>query len=297
MKNIKRLQYTLPSKVPVDEDDLKFVFPPENYREDWTLVKKVPEWLRNFEVNFETIGFERNVADLPSIEGSALVVDKSMASRVFYEDAGLLRKYKGCLIVCDRALPYLCRIGITPDIVCQIDSSFLCKSFFEDPSVKKVSNKIKGVFATTTFTLTIREFHGERYFFTPFLGAWRLTLSLAKLSNTPILTTGGQVATLGWVLAVALGANPVGIFGIMNSYEDISETEYPDTPHRTVKNKYGTFYQDEVYKLYADIHHALIKVAKKKFGVETYNLSRGGVMYGRHIKDATLAEFIERFKK
>lgn len=292
----KRLQYTLPSRVKVSDDDLRMLSMPKDFPVDWTLIKKIPEWLRNFEVNYETIGFDKSVADLPRINGSALVVEKSMASTKFYEKAELLKDYKGVLIVCDRAYPYLCRKDIVPTYVCQIDSSYLCQYFFDVPEAKKYMSKVKaGIFAVTTHPLTIRLWHGRRVFFTPFLGDWRLTASIARISETPIMTTGGEVSTFSWVLAVALGANPVGLFGIFNAYDSLSETEYPGTPHRRIRNKYGVFYQDRVYERYAKVHHALIRHAKKRFNVTTVNCSAGGVMYGKHIRDMPLEKFVEEY--
>jgi hypothetical protein len=295
MTKVERLKYTLPGRVRVSPLDLTFISPPEDFEADWSLVEKLPQWLQNFRVNYETIGFEKDVSTIPKIRGSAIVVEKSMASRTFYENVEQLKNYKGTIIACDRALPYLCRIGIIPHIVCQIDASILCRQFFEVPEVKRFAKKIKGVFAVTTNTLTIREFHGERYFFTPYLGDWKLTLSLAKISKTSAMVTGGQVATFCWVLAVALGANPVGIFGITNSYERLEESEYPGTPHRKVRSKYGVFFQDRVFEMYAKVHHALIKYAKQKLGVETINTTQSGVMYSKWITDMPLKEFVEKY--
>lgn len=292
----RRLQYTLPSRVKVCDEDLKMLTVPKKVPVDWTLVRKLPEWLRNFEVNYETIGFTESVGDLPRINGSALVVDKSMASAKFYEKADLLKDYKGVLILCDRAYPYLCRRNIVPTYVCQIDSSYLCMSFFDAPEAKRFMPNVKAcIFAVTTHPLTIRLWHGRRVFFTPFLGDWRLTVALARISETEIMTTGGEVSTFSWILACALGANPIGLFGVYNSYDSLSETEYPGTPHRTVRNKYGVFYQDKVYEWYAKVHHALIRHAKKRFGVETVNCSEGGVMYSKWIKEMTLEDFVKEY--
>jgi hypothetical protein len=296
MAKVERLKYTLPSRVKVSELDLTFLAPPERFKADWTLVEKVPEWLQNFRVNYETIGFDKSVAELPPIKGSALVVEKSMASRTFYENVEKLKGYKGVIIATDRAYPYLCRKQIVPTYVCQIDSSYLCQYFFDVPEAKKFMDKVKGgVFAVTTHPLTIRLWHGNRYFFTPYIGSWNLTLSLSKLSNMPIMVTGGEVSTLCWVLACALGANPIAMFGVMNCYEDMSETEYPGTPHKKVKSKYGVFYQDKVYESYAKVHHALIKCAKQKLGVETINTTQSGIMYSKWITDMPLKEFVEKY--
>lgn len=301
----ERTKPTLPtSRPPLSEADLHMMpfdaLVPDTEKQffpDWTLYLKLPEWLTNFKVNYETIGFKRGIHELPKINGSAIVVDKSMASTKFYENADLLRGYKGTLIVCDRALPYLIHDNVIPTYVLNVDSSYLCQYFFDLPEVKKHMNQITAIFCVTTHPLTIRLWHGERVFFTPYLGGAQVTWNLAKISGTPIMNVGGEVSTLAWLLAYNLGANPIGMFGITNSYDSLAETEYPDTPHETETNKYGTFYYDKVYKRYAEIHKEFIKIAKRDGNVDTVNVTEGGCMYSKWIKDLSMKKFLEIYNQ
>jgi hypothetical protein len=261
-----------------------------------TLYEKLPEWLRNFKINLDTIGFKYTLDDLPKIKGSALVIDKSMASTNWFNQANYLKDYKGVIIACDRALPTLINVAKTiPEMICQLDSSYLCQYFFDLPEVKKAMHLITGIFATTTHPLTIRLWHGKRVFFTPWLGDDNLTATLMTKSQTLTLTTGGEVSTFAWILARYLQANPIGLFGVYNAYDKLAETEYPEVPHHKIKNKYGTFWQDPVYKWYTEIHKEYIEVAKEEFGTTTINTSMGGAMYSKWIKDMPLKEFVERY--
>lgn len=268
----------------------------DDFESDETLFEKLGDWLRNFKVNLDTIGFKYTLDDLEPIKGSALVVDKSMASTNFFNQLDALKDYKGVIICCDRALPTLIHAGIVPQIVCQLDSSYLCQYFFDLPEVKAKMPEMTCVFATTTHPLTIRLWHGRRVFFTPWLGDSMLTATLMAKSNTMKLETGGEVSTFAWLLARYLQANPIGLFGVYNAYDDIKETEYPDVPHYKIKNRYGVFWVDPVYMWYAEIHKEFIKIAKRELGVTTINCSEGGAMYSKYIKAMPLKEFVRRFE-
>ncbi len=145
-----------------------------------------------------------------------------------------------------------------------------------------------------THPLTIRLWHGPRVYFTPWMISYRLTETFAKKSNTSAMSTGGQVASFAWILAVNLMANPIGVFGITNSYDEIDETEYPGVRHHKVTNKYGTFWVDPVYQHYNDIFLAYIRYAREKHEVRTVNCMQGGILYSDHIDDMSLEEFVEK---
>ena len=267
---------------------------------DETLIEKMPEWIFNWKVISETISFDHSLADLKQHReyalhpSSALVIDQSMASRTLLENIHHIKDYSGLIICCDRALGKVLEYAKPEQvIVVQVDSSPLCFSFFDIPIVKNNMDKMIGaVFANTTNPLTIRRWSGRRFYFTPDLGYPPLTYTLAVKSKTPVLYCGGEVSTTCWQIANNLGANPIGLFGIMNCYEKIAETEYPGIEHKTVENKYGKFVVDPVYQHYAKIHLSLIEQAKKKHGVKTCNLSRSGIMYSDYIVDMTLEEFV-----
>ena len=298
MKEYEREKYTPPSKEEISDGDLFLQEIPkwaEKRLPDWCLYEKMPEWLRNFRVNRDTIGFDKTIRDLPKIDGSAIVVDKSFASTMFYEQVHHLSEYRGTIIVCDRALAYVLRHRV-PDIVCQLDSHPICQYFFDLPEVKKHMKEINAVFATTTHPLTIRLWNGPRYFFQPWMGDW-ITWNLMSIGGVPLLPTGGQVACFAWILAMNLGAKHIGVFGVTNGYDDMAETEYPGVEHRQVEGPHGTCYQDPVYGHYNDIYLAYIKYAKEKHGIDTFNLMKAGLLYSDFVKDLSLEEFVRRFSK
>ena len=275
-------------------DPLKWKYPSDLWDfESQTAYERIVDWLTNFRINLDTIGFQNSVSDLPQIEGSALVIDKSMASTKYFEQLPELKNYHGTIICADRALPSLIQYGIIPKLVCQLDSSYLCQYFFDVPSVKSHMHEITGVFAVTTHPLTIRLFHGKRAFFVPYIGSMGITKALMEKSGLPMMTTGGQVASFAHILAYNLGAKNIGIFGVTHSYDNLVESEYPEVRHKRVSNKYGVFWQDPVYEWYNNIYLSLIEAAAKK-GVTTFNTMKGGLLYSKYVKDVSLKEFIEQ---
>lgn len=298
MKKYDRRKYTLPMQIKISDEVLFWQKP--YFETDETLIEKLPEWLNNFKVNMQTIGFKKTIEDLPRIKGSALIIDHQMTASI-EPHLETLRKYKGTLIVTDRTLwkvvPYR-----TPDIVANIDSSYLCISFFDRMDIRKHMKDINAVFAATTHPLTIRAWHGRRYFFMPWIGDANITFSLANKGNLPVMFTGGEVSTFIWILALNLGANSIGMLGIDNCYEDISQTEYPEVEHEKLEfNPWSNkklpkpIYIDPVYMIYATVHHELIKYAKKKHNVETINCSPTGVMHSKWIRDMNFEKFIEEY--
>lgn len=255
-----------------------------------TLLEKLPEWLANWKCNYETIGFDRTIDDLPKIKGSVLIVDNSMSGSLDrHIDA--MKKFEGTILSCDRAAWKLCKHSIVPDIIGNVDSSFLCIQFIDNPHVRKYMDKINGVFAATAHPLTIRAFSSKRYFFQAYLGH-PLTDSLAAKGRLPIMSTGGSVHNTLWILAVNLGAKSIGLVGIDNSYSRYGETEYPGIKHNIVENQYGKFYVDPVYEHYNEILLKYAKFARNKHGIRTVNLNRGGILYGDGVEDMGLEEFM-----
>ncbi len=273
---------------PTDRD-LFIQRPYETEAPDATLCTKLPEWLQNWRVNHDTIGFDKTVEDMPAVEGKALVVDNPM-SGALDRHIGALREFRGTVLSCDRAAWKLCREDIVPDIACNVDSSFLCVPFFDNPWVRAHAHKIHGVFASTTNPLTVRAFPGRRHWFQPWLGI-PLTDSLAAAGRLPVMSTGGCVHNTLWVLAVNLGAKEVGLVGVENSYDSYSQTEYPGVRHAVMENAYGRFYADPVYLHYNEILLKYAKFARDRHGVRTVNCNRGGILYGGGVEDMGLEEF------
>lgn len=261
---------------------------------------RVIERLQNFDVNLKTIGFKHSVSDLPKIKGSALIIDKAMASTKYYEQIDWLSRYKGTIIACDRALysilPYDVVNQAKNVYVCNLDMSPLCISFFDRPDVKEVMDQMTAVFSVTTNPLTIRHWHGKRTFFTSWTFSTGLTKAIMELSQTPFMETGGQVACFAWVLALSLGANPIGIFGVSHGYDSKEESECPGAPHKRIKGPYGVVWQDPMYQLYNGYFLEFIERGKKEENVETVNTMKAGLLYSKDVTDMSLKEFVKSYE-
>lgn len=295
MSSYDRRKYTLPSGSYENlvSADLEILDSWMNGYADPSLLEKIPDWLRNIKTNLDTIGFNETVLDLPNIEGPAIVIDHSFTGSL-EKHLPLLKDFKGTVLVCDRALYKVIPYRI-PDYVANLDSSYLCMSFFDRPDVREVMDKVTAIFSTTTFTLTIRHWTGRRVFFTPFLGN-PMTSNLSSLTKTPIMQTGGNVASYLWILAVALKADPIAMIGIDNCFYEKRQTEYPGVAHTKWEGPYGTVFLDPVYEHYARWHLSAIKLAKKE-GTTTINCNQGGAMYSEDIVDMPLKVFIEKYEK
>lgn len=269
--------------------DLFIRRPYETELADSTLYQKLPEWLANWRVNYETIGFDRTIEDLPRIDGPALVVDNSMTGSLD-RHIEALKGFNGTILACDRAAWKLCSHDIVPNIVGNVDSSFLCIPFVDNPEVRKYMDRIHGVFAATVHPLTVRAFSGKRYWFQPWLG-YPLTDSLSAKGKLPVMSSGGCIHNTLWILAVNLGAKAIGLVGVDNSYAKYGETEYPGVKHEIVENQYGKFYVGPVYEHYNEILLKYAKFARDKHGIRTVNCNRGGILYGDGIDDMSLEEF------
>jgi len=240
-----------------------------------TIIEKLPEWIANFKVNYDTIGFRLTISDLPRIKGSALIIDHPFSGS-FERQAEYLKDYKGTTFCCDRALYKCLEYNFVPDYVVNVDSSFLCMSFFDRPDVRKVMDKVTAIFTVTTFPLTIRAWTGKRVFFTP-LFSDAITETMSAMSKTDIVKTGGCVHNTCWSLAYSLGADPIGLYGIDNSYDKMSQTEFPGVRHKQfyVKELDKKFYTDPVYEFYAERMFFWIETTGRK----TINTTENGIMY------------------
>ncbi len=284
----------------INEKDISYIPFDESFVCNETLIMKLPEWLTNFRVNLETIGCKETISNLAKIDGPALIIDHPFSGS-FERQAEYLKKYKGVSFCCDRALYKCLEYDFIPTYVVNVDSSYLCMSFFDRPDVRKVMDKVTAIFANTTFPLTIRCWSGRRVFFTP-LFEWSITESMSAMSRTDVINTGGCVHNTCFSIAYALGADPIAIYGIDNSYDKIEQTEYPDVEHKEyyVEELKRSFIVDPVYEYYAKKMFQWISSIKRK----TINTTQNGIMYNSvskmfgykgRIKKMKLSEFVGEF--
>ncbi len=269
------------------------------------LLARLPEWLNNFRVSKETIGFNLTIHDLPRIKNSALIIDSPFTGSMERQLKDL-KGYQGALIICDRALwkltEYLTHNFTGRAYVVNVDSSYLTTSFFDRPDVRKVMPYMTAIFSVTCFPLTIRAWSGSRCYFSPHMGSYSLTALFSEASRTDILVTGGCVHNTSWSIASALGAKVIGLYGIDNSFDSLRQTEYPSIKHKKiyVEELEKDFYVDPTYEVYADRMFNFIKNIR----IPTINCGENGIMYNSvakemgyniDIKRMSLKKFVETY--
>jgi hypothetical protein len=262
---------------------------------------RIQDLLANFKVNLDTIGFDKSVEVIPKIHEPAIIVDNPMTGSIERE-LPKLKNFRGTVFATDRTLWKLLPHRV-PEYVGNVDASYLCMSFFDRPDVREHMDEISALFVTTAFPLTIRAWHGRKYFFTAWMGSLGMTETLAERSKTPWFGTGGNIATTLWILARWLGANPIGLLGFDQCVNKLSESEYPNAPHVKVEEVEGVkltqpAYVDPTYDHYAWILREYIEYASRRYGTVTVNLQPGrGLMHGGSILDIPLEDFVREKKR
>jgi hypothetical protein len=136
-----------------------------------------------------------------------------------------------------------------------------------------------------------------------------VSAELYALNGKPCINAGGNVGTACWVIAHAvLNKRKIGIVGMDLSYYE--ETSYRETQHYTelksmlgeehlpeafihVENPYThkRFFTDPVYFWYKTAFLEMAEQASAD-GVQTFNCTGGGILFGKGIEFASLSEFV-----
>lgn len=146
-------------------------------------------------------------------------------------------------------------------------------------------------------------------FFDDFDDANSLTRQAFEANGLPCLNAGGNVGTASWVIAHAvLGSRAVGLVGVDFGY-------YPGTPYRATQyyneivDLFGEHALDDVFIKVFNPHlgqefftdpayfwyrQAFLEMAEEadRLGVDTFNCSGGGILFGDHINFVPLADFL-----
>lgn len=141
-----------------------------------------------------------------------------------------------------------------------------------------------------------------------------LTRRLHEMNRLPCINAGGNVGTACWVIAHAiLGKTKIGLLGMdFGYYADTGyeQTQYyrelvslvgedrlgevfvpVDNPHTEIG-----FFTDPAYLWYRDVFLEMAAMAAEG-GVETYNCTGGGILFGDPLKWADLPTFIDACRK
>jgi hypothetical protein len=284
-------------KMPPKKESLKWTCTPNIKDSTGFELQRFITWMQNAQVNRQVAATSLHLLLLPKIHGSALIIDKSPDCTNFDRHIESIKDYKGTIICCDRALYSIIKHRL-PNYVCNIDSSHLCLNFYDRPDVRKVMHKITALFSVTSNPLLVRLWQGRRTFFCPPYPK-NISEMYQSISLSPSMETGGNVATLSYVLAYNLGANPIAYFGVTNGYRKLRQTEYLGNVkpnHRKQKGPYGEYWTNNVEEYYAQAGLAYAEYLYKTEKIKTINTTQAGLLYGKHIENMSLEQFVKQFQ-
>lgn len=119
------------------------------------------------------------------------------------------------------------------------------------------------------------------------------------LSETgyPVLNIGSNAGTFGYFLALYLGHNPIAYCGIDFSFlkkEDVLKTHDYPTNYNFIEmtDRNGDVrYLDIGWLDMAESFQDSVRLFRQQAGIETYNVTEGGINYSQYVYDETLKDF------
>jgi len=233
------------------------------------------------------------------------------------------RGFTGTIFSCDRMLVPLLKAGIVPHYVTCVDGNReLIVKWFEDPLVDEHASRITGLFTTTAAPTavdrfleaggTIRWFHGM---LDSFFDLDSVTSFMNYMTGSTAVSCGGNVGSTSWTLAAYLQCNPIILIGLDLGYSQkvpFEDTAYyarfldsgvPPEKMQVVFTEgfnpdfHTRFYQDPVFKHYRAALLEMVSVGKKTWGVETWNCTEGGSVFGTDIQGMRFKEALKRYGK
>jgi len=277
-------------------------------------------WMENLANNLSVIKTCKNIDHIPkATRRSAIVVGAGPS----FEKKGhveILREAKNHTIVStDRMLIPLLSAGICPDIVVSLDGDRELIVKWYDSKLVDENRTTIGVMAVTVAPNVIKRFPEEKFFFTPLIDELNSSTSLTKtisyMTNTPILSSGGNVGVTCVNLAAYLNYKNIILTGLDLAYT--MDTPIEDSAYYSIAREadptmsldkfrelfliYGynpdfgvRYYTDVVFKYHRDY---LVEISSHmaKDGVTIINATEGGSVHGGEIISMPLREAIHKY--
>lgn len=299
-------------------------------------------WLKNFARNLPYILEGNSIKNL-SVFQTGEIIDSHITSKSaiiigkgpsVYQKKHLemlsTSKYNDTIICSDIMLITALKQGVTPEkftdfYVLTVDGESEQAEFYDDPLVKKYSDRIKVILSTCTSPKVMevcKKFGLDVYWFNPLIDDFRKEDSFSKIMNVMTrseknpkgiagIQTGGNVGTNSWVFAWAiLGRSPTVLIGIDFGYPastSIEETqhyqhllkcynndvEHVKNVHRIIHNKDFNcdVLLDPIYDFYREGFCNLVIYTPN--WVRTINATEGGSLFGERIETMKFSEFLK----
>jgi len=297
--------------------------------EDLTLEEQINErvmevnfkiWMENLVDNLPVIKTCRNISHIPkATERTAIVVGAGPS----FKEKGhmeLLKDVKNqAIISVDRMFIPLLSAGVTPDIVASVDGQEIIIKYYDSPLVDENRGTI-GVMAVTVASNVVKRFPGEKFFFTPLIdepdSSTSLTRAINYMTDTPILSAGGNIGITCVNLVAYLGYKNIILTGMDQGYTMetpieksayypiVKEADPTMTPekYKEVFLEYGynpdfgvKYYTDKVFKYHRD-HLVEISNYLAENGITIINATEGGAVHGGAIICMSLKEALRKYE-
>jgi len=277
-------------------------------------------WMGNLVENIGKIKSNESISKIPKAKNNTAIIVGGGPSFKEKNHIETLKKVKNQTIVStDKMLITLLEAGIKPDFVISVDGHR--KFIFPFYDSKLVNDKIstKAVMAVTVAPNIVNRFPKNIYFFTPIMddpkNVASITNAVSYMTNTSILSSGGNVGVTGINFAYYLGYKNIILTGMDMGYtkntpieksayyaivKEVDSTMTPDKYKRLfVIEGYNPdfdveYYTDLTWKSHID---NLIDQSKsmQNEGIKIINATEGGSLHGGAIISSTFKEAIKKY--
>lgn len=226
-----------------------------------TVALRFKEWMRNFHYNMQYIRRDLSIIEMPKADGRSCLIIGGGPSIERYGHLSLLArsKFRGHIFCCDKMLKTALQNHVKPTYTVNDDSSELAAQFIlgvDDPAL--------ALCLTTAANPKLRRnWRGPVYWFTDDIAtcAHRFGVgeALGEISNTPVISSGGNVGGTAIMLAHMAGYSPIALIGFDLSYDEsipLDQTPYyghfQEKDYFRGRNPYwgNEYVTDPVFELY-----------------------------------------------
>lgn len=180
-----------------------------------TVQKNIERWIRNFRHNLPVVWQSKSIVDLPPSKPTAVIVGNGQSLE---KEKKWLKDFKGTIIVCDSTW-HKVKDVCTPDYVVSADGGshvpdFYVKAYEGVPN--DTLKKTAGIFATVIDPRVAQNFRGEMYWFNAEIPndiMPNASQFMQAVSGVPPVAFGGNIGSLGWLIARQTGAKYIALIG------------------------------------------------------------------------------------
>jgi len=272
-------------------------------------------WLDNIRINEKRFGFNNTIREIKPNHSRTLVLaagpESKKNNKKIFEKINQQRE-NITIVACDGALSTLSQNDCIPDIIVSVDGAKIISKFYKNS--KEILNGTTVILSTSIHPDVVEQCvdgGAKIKWVQPFFNCDSHKEYFRN--NIPSIKMGGNVGTASYLLtSLVLKGNPIGLMGIEFAWSD--ETPYNNTQYfdklmkslnknsEHAKNHYihikntrdgRTYMADPVYYAYFLMLKEIWEEMPIEIKQNTYNLTKGGILNLRDLKNVNMEEFME----